>query len=91
MRKPLLVAVAVAVASLLAPSRARAQSPTEPCHADGPPRDGYAYCFVDDAMRAGGLGELPLILHASPGPARQALLRPRLEFVQELLKSVENL
>jgi hypothetical protein len=55
------------------------------------PEDGYAYRFDDDplsAMRQEATGGL---LRVRRMTARPMLLRPRLHFVPEMLKSVESL
>lgn len=52
---------------------------------------GYGYEFSDDPLNAGGFGPNDSTLVVRPGPVRAMLIRPRLSFVPELLKSVENL
>lgn len=54
-------------------------------------KDGYGYKFLDDPMQ--GLGGSPngAVIKTRPGPIRQTLIRPRTNFVPELLKTVENL
>ncbi len=47
--------------------------------------------FKDDPLAAGGFGPNDVILRVPPTPKRVTLLRPRTQFVQELLKSVESL
>jgi hypothetical protein len=47
--------------------------------------------FKDDPLAAGGLSPYEALLRVSPSPKRVMLLRPRTQFVPELLKSVENL
>jgi len=52
---------------------------------------GYGYWFPTDALQApDGAGGAPLIKVRPPG-TRATLIRPRVQFVSELLKSVENL
>jgi len=53
--------------------------------------DGYGYRFKDDALQAGGFGPLDARLHVVPRAARSLLIRPRTQFISEMLKSVENL
>jgi len=53
--------------------------------------DGYGYRFKDDALAAGGLNATDPRLHVVQHAARSVLIRPRTQFIQEMLKSVENL
>lgn len=53
--------------------------------------DGYGYEFSDDPLAAGGFGPNDATIRVRPGPVRTTLIRPRTSFVQEMLKSVENL
>lgn len=47
--------------------------------------------FNDDPLKAGGLGPNDFVIRVPPSPKRVMLLRPRTQFVQEMLKSVESL
>ncbi len=47
--------------------------------------------FKDDPLAAGGLGPNDFRITVPPTAKRVTLLRPRTQFVQEMLKSVENL
>ena len=61
--------------------------------ADPPKKDAkdYAYTFPDDGLLGiDGMGTTPIIKVRPKGP-RDLLHRPRLQFVQEMLKSVENM
>jgi hypothetical protein len=49
------------------------------------------YDFEDDDLLAAGLGPMGSTIVIRPGAARQQLLRPRTQFVQEMLKSVEHI
>lgn len=51
----------------------------------------YGYEFADDPLNAGGFGPNDATILVRPGPVRAMLIRPRLSFVNELLKSVEDL
>lgn len=53
--------------------------------------EGYGYEFSDDPLNAGGFGPNDSSLVVRLGPVRSLLIRPRLSFVNELLKSVESL
>ena len=61
-------------------------------HADPPKKeDGYAYKFDDDSLLSKeGNGNVAMIPVRNKG-RRDLLHRPRLQFVQEMLKSVENM
>ena len=52
---------------------------------------GQSVIFRDDPLAAGGFGANEPILHVRPTAVRMLLVRPRTQFVHELLKSVENL
>ncbi len=47
--------------------------------------------FRDDPLAAGGLGPNDVRITVPPTAKRVTLLRPRTQFIQEMLKSVENL
>lgn len=53
--------------------------------------DGYGYEFDDDPLAAGGFGPNDATIRVRPRAARTTLIRPRIQFVDEMLKSVENL
>lgn len=74
-------------ASFLFSSTAFAQEETKSSDADG----GYGYEFSDDPLNAGGFGPNDATIRVRPGPVRTTLIRPRTSFVNEMLKSVENL
>jgi hypothetical protein len=81
---------AVAVA---APRAARAQGATHSTaeYTEQQNDGGQAIVFTDDPMRAGGIGALVDVFKGRRPPSRSLLLRPRYQFVTEMLKSVENL
>jgi len=47
--------------------------------------------FKDDPLAAGGFSPNDVLLRVPPTPKRVMLLRPRTQFIPELLKSVESL
>ncbi len=57
----------------------------------GMSRDGYGYIFKDDPLNAGNEGEMTARIKVRKQPTRTLLIRPRWQFVAEMLKSVENL
>jgi len=54
-------------------------------------KEGYGYSFDDDPLAAGGFGPNDATIRVRPRAARTTLIRPRVSFVPEMLKSVENL
>jgi len=53
--------------------------------------EGYGYQFEDDPLAAGGFGPNDATIKVRPKAARTTLIRPRVTFVPEMLKSVENI
>jgi hypothetical protein len=47
--------------------------------------------FTDDPMTAPGMGPLGEQIKVRPSAVRMMLLRPRTQFITQMLKSVENL
>jgi hypothetical protein len=47
--------------------------------------------FTDDPMTAGGIDPRGVVLTVRPSAVRMMLLRPRTQFITQMLKSVENL
>lgn len=84
-----LAAISVGVAVLASSSVAFAQA-ARPAEAGGG-GDGYGYEFSDDPLNAGGFGPNDATIRVRPTAARTTLIRPRISFVQEMLKSVENI
>lgn len=81
MRSPRFIVVP-AVAALLALSASAAAQTKE---------DNYSYRFEDDDLVGSTLGTTPPILRMRPRVMHVTLIRPRVAFVGELLKSVEAL
>jgi hypothetical protein len=52
---------------------------------------GQSMRFCDDPLDAGGFGPNDVLLKIRPSAARSQLIRPRVQFVTEMLKSVENM
>lgn len=77
----------VAATCVLQPARADG----DPSYTDRTTMDGQSVIFKDDPLSAGGLDPKGLVLTIRPSAVRMALLRPRTQFVTEMLKSVENL
>ncbi len=53
--------------------------------------EGYSYTFYDDPLNASGSAAHAAVIHVRKRRTRMTLLRPRTNFIPELLKSVENL
>jgi hypothetical protein len=53
--------------------------------------DSYGYVFTDDALQADTLGAATGQIKVLKLGRRDRLLRPRVHFVSEMLKSVENM
>ncbi len=84
-----IVSVAVGLAAFMASGAALAQD--KPAAGGGDKGDGYGYEFDDDPLAAGGFGPSDATIRVRPRAARTTLIRPRIQFVDEMLKSVENL
>ncbi|MRG94301.1 hypothetical protein [Polyangium spumosum] len=53
--------------------------------------ENYGYTFDDDALLGGDLGAQTAVIKVRQKGMRDKLIRPRVQFVNELLKSVEAL
>ncbi len=83
MKTKMSMAVAVAVGLCTVASSAWADPPKK--------EEGYTYDFKDDKLLGTDIvGGLPMI-HVRNKGRRDLLHRPRVQFVQEMLKSVENM
>ena len=97
MRRSRLAGIAVGVGLLLVASTALAQAGgggggVKTMEAGGGSKDsGYGYEFGDDPLAAGGFGPNDATIRVRPGPVRTTLIRPRIQFVDQMLKSVENI
>jgi hypothetical protein len=61
-------------------------------HADPTKKDdGYGYIFEDDALKAEGKNANTAQITVLKSARRDRLLRPRVHFVTEMLKSVEHM
>jgi hypothetical protein len=84
-------AVSVGLATFMVSAGAFAQDEKAGAAAGGEKGDGYGYEFDDDPLAAGGFGPNDATIRVRPRAARTTLIRPRIQFVDEMLKSVENL
>ena len=92
MMSRVLVAIAVGLTTIVVAPAAFAQGVRETAEAGGGGDDkGYGYEFEDDPLNAGGFGPNDATIRVRPRAARTTLIRPRISFVPEMLKSVENI
>jgi hypothetical protein len=84
-----IVSLAIGLAAFMASGAAFAQA--KDAAGGGEKGDGYGYEFDDDPLSAGGFGPNDATIRVRPRAARTTLIRPRIQFVDEMLKSVENL
>jgi hypothetical protein len=89
MRRTGLALVLSAVTFLLA-APAAAQTQPGATYTEQKVDSGQAVIFHDDALRAGGLETSGYVIQVRGSFWRAALLRPRLNFVPEMLKSAES-
>lgn len=54
-------------------------------------KEGYGYVFEDDPLAAGGFGPNDSMVRVRRGAQRSTLIKPRTQFIAELIKSVEAL
>ena len=83
-----IASVAIGLTAFLVSGAVFAQAAKETADQKG---DGYGYEFDDDPLSAGGFGPNDATIRVRPRAARTTLIRPRIQFVDEMLKSVENL
>ena len=86
-----IVSVAIGLAAFMASGAALAQDKAGAAGGDDKKGDGYGYEFDDDPLSAGGFGPNDATIRVRPRAARTTLIRPRIQFVDEMLKYVENL
>lgn len=53
--------------------------------------NGYGYEFEDDPLNAGGFGPNDSRIRVRRGAQRSTLIKPRTQFIKELIWSIENL
>ena len=91
MRRPTVAVCAAAFTWLFASTALAQNTPSQAGYVEQKVDSGQAVIFKDDAMQAGGLDPNGYIIRVRGAFWRTALLRPRLNFVPELLHSGENL
>jgi len=65
--------------------------PTTTTYVEKNGTSGQDITFKDDPMTAGGIDPKGVVITVRPSAVRMMLLRPRTQFISEMLKSVENL
>lgn len=93
MRRSFVFAASIVLASLSLASAAKADTSATPAQTYSEQRTegGAVVTFEKDDLRGGGPSALGDSIRRPPGAIRVGLIRPRFNFVPELLKSVENL
>jgi len=76
-----------AIALMLGLSTLAATAAAQPTKKD----DNYGYKFDDDLLTAPGVDSMSAQIRVLKKPIREKLHRPRVHFVPEMLKSVENM
>ncbi len=84
------VVVLISLSAVAEPPRQR-DTPSTSASAGDAGAEPLFYEFEDDALNALGYDAQGMVLRVRPGAARVLLLRPRVQFVTELLQSVEAL
>ena len=86
------ISTALATLTLVLPSSAAYADPTPAAgYSEARVEGGQVVTFGNDDLRGGGPSALGDTIRKPPGAVRVGLIRPRYNFVPELLKSVENL
>ncbi len=75
------------IAKLVKKAKATTRSNIRTVNSD----DGYGYDFGDDLLEAGGVGANAALIRVIKPQVRRTLIRPRTNFVPEMLKSVEQI
>lgn len=79
------IAASCAAAMLLEVTSVRAETTNSSA------ADDLYYTFDDDVLDAVGNDAMGALLHIRPGAARTLLIRPRVQFVDELLVTIEQM
>ncbi len=95
MRRSFVFAASIVLASLSLADVAKADTSATPApaqtYSEQRTEGGAVVTFEKDDLRGGGPSALGDSIRRPPGAIRVGLIRPRFNFVPELLKSVENL
>jgi hypothetical protein len=91
MRTLLSLAASFALVVAIQPAHAQTGGAKQTDYFESKEADGSSVIFKDDPMKAQGLDANGATLQMRGRPIRTLLIRPRLQFLQELTKSVESL
>jgi ABC-type uncharacterized transport system involved in gliding motility auxiliary subunit len=70
---------------------AKSTSPSKKGAITSETTEGYAYDFSDDPLSGNSAAANAAVIRVRRAAARRTLIRPRLNFIPELFKSVENI
>lgn len=87
MRKTTMTVAALVVTNLMLLAGTASADPRKAAKDD----EGYSYTFKDDDLLGAGITDMSARITVVPTGRRDRLIRPRIQFVTEMLKSVENL
>jgi hypothetical protein len=83
--------VIATLAALAVPATALADNSKDSSYQESRDESGQVVKFRDDPMDGTGIGPVPGVVKGGTHPKRITLMRPRMNFVGELRKSVENM
>jgi opacity protein-like surface antigen len=86
-----LLAMMSAVVAMAGASAAGAEEPRAAAAKAVTNERGYGYVFHDDPLAAGQFGSTTAVIRVRPRGGHAALIRPRVQFVTEMLKSADSL
>jgi hypothetical protein len=78
-------------AKAAAPKAAEPKAEAKPAASEPKNDRGYAYTFSDDSMLGSGIASNGIMIPVLAKARKDVLIRPRLQFVQQMIKSVESL
>lgn len=81
----------LALATVAVSSLASAEGGRAPARRAAAPESSVTYEFLDDPLAGGGLDPHGGVIKLRNRTVRLLLIRPRTQFVTEMLKSIENL
>jgi hypothetical protein len=91
MFRKLMIATLATATLLLASSAAQADETRSTAATTVAMERGYGYVFKDDPLDAGNFGSNTAVIKVRHRGSHTLLIRPRVQFVTEMLKSAESL
>ena len=88
---PAVIVAAFALTFMPTSSQAKSTAPSKKGAATSETAEGYAYDFSDDPLSGNSAAANAAVIRVRRAAARRTLIRPRLNFIPELFKSVENI